>query len=274
VNVPPSDPPIATDPLSFAPLYVMRNAGGYDVFERIATLVDLEAIPNAELSYFEPRGAGGGDLLSLALAGDVLRIVTPPAHWIQTQPPYDSNDFIISQVGIRVQGSSAKCFIGGLIQLPGYTFTQEDVGRWVTLSGFTSSGNNGKFQILAQVGSSARVSTAFVSNETGGSYAFQWIEVEDSFPGLEPRYFPTRASGLAWHLRRSGAHITLGENGASTRNTTNALARSVRCTVLSPSNDAAEKLFLVSRQQVAALQRAASINNTAFTVLITYTVGP
>lgn len=269
-----SDPPIATDPSSFAPLYVMRNAGGYEVFERIATLVDLEALPVAELSYFEPRGAGGGDLLSLALAGDTLRIVSPPAHWIQTQAPYDSNDFIVSQVGVRVQGSGAKSFIGGLIQLPGYTFTQEDVGRWVTLSDFTASGNNGKFQILSQVGSSARVSGTFIANDTGGSYAFQWLEVEDSFPGLEPRYFPTKATGLAWHLRRGGGFVTLGESGVTARDTTSTLARSIRCTVLAPSNDAAEKLFLVSRQQVAALQRAAAVNNTEFTVLITYTAGP
>lgn len=264
---------IATDPLSYAPLYVVRDAGGYDILERVATLVDFEAIPVAELSYFEPRDTGGGDLLSNVLVGDTLRITTPPPHWLQTQAPYTDNDFIVSQVAKRVEGTGAKCFVGGQLQLPGYTFSQRDIGRWVSLSGFTNSGNNGKFRITGYLGATARVATSFV-NETGGDYAFEWLKVKDDFVGLEPRYFPTRTDRLAWELRRAGTPLFAGENGASSRANTQALSRSVRYTALAPSLDAAEKLFLVSRQRIADLQRQAAVNNTEFTVLITYTVGP
>lgn len=266
-------PPIATDPLSYAPLYVVRDAGGYDILERVATLPDFEAIPVAELSYFEPRDNGAGDLLNAVLVGDVLRITSAPPQWLQTQAPYTNNDFIVSQVAKRVEGSGAKSFIGGQLQLPGYTFTQADVGRWVSLSDFTDSGNNGKFRITGYQGSTARVNTAF-TNDTGGSWAFEWLKVQEAFGGLEPRYFPTQATGLAWELYRAGSPLMDGANGKTSRGNTGPLSRSRRYTYLAPSQDAAEKLFLVTRQQVAALQRAGTLNNTEFTVLITYTVGP
>ena len=273
VSDPPADPPIATDPLSYAPLFVVRNVGGFDSFERVATLQDFVALPASELKYFDVRGdAGDAFFLGLVL-GDTLRILTSVPYWIQAETPYTDQDFIVAQVANRVQGTSASCFTGSQLQLPGYTFTNDDVGRWVLLSGFTDPTNNGYAQILGYTGGTARVNRTY-TNDTGGAWAFPWIRVKDNFMGLEPRYFPTRERGLQWELRRGGALVATGTGGATMREIEAPLVRSVRCTTLSPTLDAALDLFDVTRRQLADLQRAATRNNTAFTVLITTTVGP
>lgn len=273
VSDPPSDPPIATDPLSYAPLFVVRNVGGFDSLERVATLQDFAALPVSELKYFDVRGAGGDAFFLGLLLGDTLRITTSLPYWLQDQAPYTDQDFIVAQISNRVQGTSASCFVGSQLQLPGYTFTNDDVGRWVLLSGFTDGANNGYAQILGYTGLTARVNKTF-TNDTGGAWAFPWIRVQDSFPGLEPRYFPTRERGLAWELRRGGAPVTAGNGGATMREIEAALVRSVRNTTVAPTLDASLNLFDVVRHELADLQRAATRNNTAFTVLITTTVGP
>jgi hypothetical protein len=273
VSDPPSDPPIATDPLSYAQLFVVRNVGGFDSFERIATLSDFATLPVSELKYFDVRGAGGDSFFLGALPGDTLRITTSLPHWLQNQAPYTDQDFIIAQIANRVQGTAASCFTGSQLQLPGYTFTNDDIGRWVLLSGFANPANNGYAQILGYTGSTARVNKTF-TNDTGGTWAFPWVRVQESFAGLEPRYFPTRERGLSWELRRGGALIAAGGGGATMREIEAPLVRSVRNTTISPTLDAALDLFNVVRHEIANLQRAATRNNTAFTVLITTTVGP
>lgn len=273
VSDPPSAPPIGTDPLSYAPLFVVRNVGGFDSLERVATLQDLAALPQSELQYFDVRGDNGASFFSSVLPGDTLQVSTPVAHWIQAQAPYTNQDFIVAEIPTRVQGTSASCFTGSQLQLPGYAFTNDDIGRWVLLSGFADSSNNGYAQVLSYAGSTARVNKVF-TNGTGGAWAFPWVRVQSSFPGLEPRYFPTRERGLAWKLLRGGGVLATGTGGVTMREGNNSLVRSVRNTTLAPTQDAALDLFDVVRHEVADLQRAASRNNTAFTVLITTTVGP
>lgn len=273
VSDPPSDPPIATDPLSYAPLFVVRNVGGFDSLERVATLRDLAALPQSELKYFDVRGANGDAFFLGLLLGDTLRITTSLPYWLQDQAPYTDQDFIVAQVANRVQGTSASCFAGSLLQLPGYTFTNDDVGRWVLLNGFSNSANNGYAQILGYAGLTARVNKTF-TNDTGGAWAFPWVRAQDSFPGLEPRYFPTRERALAWELRRGGSLVVSGDGGATMREVEQLLVRSVRNTTVAPTLDAAHNLFDVVRHEIADLQRDATRNNTAFTILITTTVGP
>lgn len=273
VSDPPSDPPIGTDPLSYAPLFVVRNVGGFDSLERIATLRDFATLPQSELKYFDVRGANGDAFFLGLLLGDTLRITTSLPYWLQAETPYTDQDFIVAQVPNRVQGTSASCFTGSLLQLPGYTFTNDDVGRWVLLNGFSDPANNGFAQILGYAGLTAHVNKTF-TNDTGGAWAFPWVRVQDNFPGLEPRYFPTRERALAWELRRGGSLVASGDGGATMREIEQPLVRSVRNTIVAPTLDAALDLFDVVRHEVADLQRAASRTNTTFTILITTTVGP
>lgn len=273
VSDPPADPPIGTDPLSYAPLFVVRNVGGIDSLERVATLQDMAALPASELKYFDIRGDNGAACFLGVLLGDTLRITSSLPYWLQAQAPYTNQDFIIAQIENRVQGTSASCFAGSLLQLPGYSFTNDDIGRWVLLSGFADAGNNGYAQILGYTGLTARVNKTF-TNGSGGVWAFPWMRIQHSSPGLEPRYFPTRERALSWELRRGGALVVSGTGGATMREVEAPLVRSVRNTTLAPTLDAALDLFDVTRRQIADLQRAASRNNTAFTVLVTTTVGP
>jgi hypothetical protein len=274
VSDPPGDPPIATNPLSYAPLFVGRAVEGYESLERAATLQDFAALPVLELEYFDIRGNGGDSGLSSALFGDTLEITTSVPQWLQAQPPYDTQTFVVSQVAIRAQGSSARCLTNPQgLQLGSYVFTPTDVGRWVLLSGFTNPANNGWAQILSYVGNTAQVSRTFASTELIGNWQFPWLRIQTSFPGLEPRYFPSKERNLAWRITR-GSTVASGTGGMTMRGAETSLFRTVRFTTLAPSLQAATDLFEVIRQDVAALQRSASLSGTTFTTLITYTVGP
>lgn len=273
VSDPISDPPLATDPLSYAPLYVVRDTGGLESLERVATLRDYAGLPQAELTRFEGRRVGGDALLATALPGDTLRIDTNIPYWLQAEVPYTNQEFIVAQVPNRAQGTGAKCFTDGKVQVPGYAFTNEDVGRWLNLAGF-SAANNGYACILSYAGSTATCSRTFTANETGGTWAFPTVQIETSFPGVEPRYFPTKERNLAWSLVRGGVVLATGGGGATLRNSDARLFRSVRNTTVAPTQASALALFEVSRKEAEALQRAASRDGTSFTVLLTSTFGP
>jgi len=255
-------------------MFVIRNVQGFDTLERVATLQDFASLPVSELEWFDVRGIGGDALLGGALAGDTLRITTNLSYWIQEQVPYTDQDFTLTQLANRVQGASARCFTSGAIQLPGYVFSDQDVGRWVRLSDFPTTGNNGWAQITSFVGGTAQTNRTFSANETNGSWAFPWLRIQSIFGGVEPRYFPTREQNLGWELRRSGSYLTAGTGGATARGVDAPLVRSVRNTTLAPTLDAATDLFEVVRKDLMRLQQAATTNDTAFTVLITTTVGP
>lgn len=268
-----SDPPLATEPETYAPLFVLRNVGGFERFERVAKLEDFVGVPRSELTCFDVRGAGGDLLLLNASAGDVLRITTEVPHWIQAQAPYTDQDFIVSHVAFRAQGTGAICFTDGQVQLPGYVFSEADIGRWVRLQ-FRDTSNNGYAQILSYTGNTARVGRRFSSLQGDGTWAFPWVRIRDSFEGLEPRYFPTCERNLAWDLRRDDGLLVTGTGGVTAREIDAALVRSIRATTLTPTLDAATNLFTVTRSDVSALQRAAARTNSVFTALITHTVGP
>lgn len=270
-------PLIATDPLSYAPLFVIDTAGPLDVLRRVASLRDYAAIPVSELNYFDVRTANAQAWFDNVTAGDTLRVVEGPAHWLQEQAPYTDHDFVVQGKFIRAGGTAPSVSVGRSLLLPGYSFGPSDVGRWVRLSGFVSSGYNGLAQILSYVGNVATVSQTFTTNETGGAYQFEWVSIRP-YPlgaGYEPRYFPTRASNLSWALYRDGSPLASGAGGGATmRERQDTLVRSVRFTFLAPTLDSALDSFTYVEAEMTRLQAAATLNNTAFTTLLTRTVGP
>ena len=105
---PPLTPPIATAPLSFAPLFVIRDEEGFESLERVATLQDLAVIPQAELRYFDVRGPGGDTCFAPAVpggplgpfAGDTLTFPDTSgalSYWLEDSAPYNSNVFVVKQ---------------------------------------------------------------------------------------------------------------------------------------------------------------------------------
>lgn len=278
VTVPVSDPvgspPIATNPLSFAAMFVVRDVNGVETFDRIALLTDL-SLAYRPLTWFDVKGAGGDLVLSGVTAGDLLSITNAPSWWLEDTPPYNTTQFTVSQVLQRIQ-CSATCFVAPQgLQLTGYTLTPEDVGRWIYLDGFTNPGNNGWAQILSYLGSVAQVSKVFVSGDSGNA-SFRVVEINPFSSGIEPKFFPTKARNLDWVFYRGLTVLFSGNGGATLRvdSTPNAPFLSTRFTMLMPTAQSAEDLFLVTRQQVDALQRSATQVQEAFTDLITHTIGP
>jgi len=275
ISDPLSDPPIATDPLTYAPLFIIRNSNGIETLERVSTLLDYEKIPNKELEFFDIKGTYTNNPFELAIPGDLIKITSNLSYWIQPEAPYSTMEFEILQQLNRAQGTGANCFSGSnQLQLNGYSFTNSDIGRLVKLAGFAVPGNNGYARIMNVVGNTATTNKTFIANDTGASWAFPWFKIRSSFSGLEPRFFPTKEVDLKWELKRSSLILCSGSGGETDRNNSEVLSRSVRCTELLPTLDSSEKLFSYVRGQVNTLQRNAAINNSAFTVLITYTVGP
>lgn len=280
-------PPIATAPLSFAPLFVVRNEEGFESLDRIATLQDLATLPQAELKYFDVRGPGGDAAFAPAIpggplgpfAGDTLTFPETTgrlSYWLEDSAPYNTNIFTVKQSAVRAQGTLPQILTGGRLQLPNYTFTPNDVNRWVNLSGFTTSSYNGLCQILGYVGNTATINKTTPIIETGGAWSFPYIEIETQVsPSLEPRFFPTKENNLRWELRRGAALVASASFGGVTmRASTQTLCRSLRYTAVSSSNQAALDFMSFVRNGVANLQRAATLNDTDFTVLITSTYGP
>lgn len=258
-------------------MFVLDTSGPIDVLRRVATLRDYEAIPQVELNYFDVRTAGAEAWFDNVTAGDTLRITNGPSHWLQAQAPYTDHDFTILGVYTRAAGSSPQVFTGRSLVLPGYTFTPDDVGRWVRLSGFTTTGYNGLAQIVSYLGNVATVNRPFASNETGGAWQFSYVATRANplGPGYEPRYFPTRMSNLPWALYRSGSPLASGLGGGVTmRERGDILVRSVRFTYLAPTLDAATNSFEYVAAELERLRTEAARNNTAFTTLLTRTEGP
>jgi len=193
-------PPRATDPSSFAPMFVIDTAGPREVLRRVATLRDYQELTRAEPRYFDVRtlGAAGRAWFDNVNLGDTLRLIGQPPHWVQDQAPYTDWDFIVEDVSYRVNGGVPSVAVGKSLTLAGYTFRDEDVGRWVELRGFASPSYNGLVQIVSIQGNVAIVDKTYTTNETGTTWGFPWIGVAAApVVGLEPRYFPVRASDLA-----------------------------------------------------------------------------
>lgn len=277
VAVPPGSPALATDPLSYAPLFVLDTSGPIDVLRRVATLRDYETLPQVELRYFDVKTPNAQAWFDNVAEGDTLRITNGPPHWVQAQAPYTDHDFIVEGVYIRATGSAPQVVLGRQIVLPGYAFTPDDVGRWVRLAGFTTTGYNGLVQIVSYLGNVATVNRTFATSETGGSWQFPYVSVHPNplGAGHEPRYFPTRATNLPWALYRAGSPLASGTGGGVTmRERRDTLVRSVRFTYLAPTLDAATNSFDYVAAELTRLQADAVRNNTAFTSLITRTEGP
>lgn len=267
--------PGATDPASYAGLFVIRNGAGGESLERVASLRDFISYAVNELKYFEAKNTGGNALLS-ALAGDSLIVTPAVSEWLQSGAPYDTCTFTVDAVTTVANGTAPATLTGNRIQLPGYEFSDDDVGRWVTLTGFTTSAYNATVRILSFVGNTATVDATLTTNETGATWAFRRVRiVSDLGPSSEPRYFPTRRRQLGWELRRSGSLLASGVAGETQRQDPRAeLYRDVRFTAVVPTEDDANALFAVTRDAVGRLQRAAEAVDTAFAGLQTYDYPP
>lgn len=277
MDVPPGSTPIATDPSSFAPLFVLDTAGQIDVLRRVATLKDYAELAHLELEYIDVKTADpavAAILFNNSRAGDVLRIASPP-HWLQEQAPYDTGDFTLAGIPSRVFGTAPQVYTGREISLPGYVFADDDIGRWVNISGFSTSGNNGLVQILSVMGLIATTTKTFSAPQTGAAWSFPWAQINTySGPSTEPKFFPTRTTGLAWELRRSGSPLTAGVGGVTRRHADDPLVRSQRMTFLAPTLDSAVASFDYVGAALVTLQKSMALNDTAFTALLTRTVGP
>lgn len=274
IEVPSGATPLATDPLTLAPLFVIDTAGATEVLHRVATVRDYEEVPQAELRYFDVRTPSAQAWFDNAREGDILRIPSGPAHWLQPQAPYTDHDFIISGQSVRASGINPRTLSGAQLILPGYTFSEADIGRWVRLTGFTSTSYNGLLQIVSYLGNVAQVSKTFSGAETGATWQFDQVAIKQDplGEGYEPRYFPTRARNLPWQLRRGSSLIAAGAGGGVTaRGQTDRFVRSVRFTSLAPTLADGRAMFDYVAAELARLRLALDSNDSAFTPLLTIT---
>ena len=293
VSDPAGDPLLGTQPLSYAPFFVERNDGRDDSFVRVATLTDLLKIPHAELQYFDVLGPGGSAIFvvnpsTLTLgpfAGDILRIPQASisgslSYWIEESAPYNTGDFLVAGVATRASGTGPVLLAGNQLQLPGYTFTPNDVNRWIVLGGFSNPLHNVPVQVISYLGNTAVISlTTPAGTVTGGTWTMPVIRIiTSSAPSLEPRYFPTRETNIGWELYRGSTVVgSATYGGVTTRwvtDPTSALTRSTRFTSLEATPNAAKGIAQVVQNGVMNLQAAAALNNTDLTPLITSTYGP
>ncbi len=279
LEVPPGDPALGTTPESYLPLFLVDTAGSLETLLRVTTLKDLVDYPEANLTYFEPRWGSGYVVLRDAVAGDILRITPPPGYWLQTQEPYDDTDFEIEAVEIRTSGDNPVVALGNSLQLPGYTPSNEDIGRWVYVSGFVNNDYNGWTQIRGVQGNVLLTNKAYLGSATGTGWYFYWIKIKtDVGPTLEPRYFPTRERNLSWaHYDDDPSMVsphTTGRGGATARNATSRYVRTRRYTHVAPSLAAGLGVFATTRAQLEVLQASANTNGSDYSTLITVTVGP
>ena len=248
----------ATEPDVYEAPFVVRSVGGREHFERVANMVDLVNLEENRLLYFDMRGSNGAAFFTQVQAGDVIRITgDDTAHWVETTAPYDDRDFVVSQITTRVNGTGVAVLVGGQVQLTGYAFTHEDVGRWVRIQGMTTSGFNGYLQILSVDGAVARTGLSVLSPETSlsATWAFRWVEIDDKPDSHEGRYFPERRSGLAWELWRDSAFVLLGTGGTSLRERPDeVLFRSNRWGSMEPTVQAALDFAKVVRRGLELLQ--------------------
>lgn len=261
----------ATDPSSYASLFVIRNTEGAESLERIATQKDFVTYAPNELKYFEAKQTGGDALLS-AVSGDTLLITPTIDTWLQSQAPYLDCSFVVDQLDTFAQGTGPSAVAGNYVTLPGYTLTNADVGRWVLLTGFSTAGYNGVAQILSVAGSTALVNKTITTNESGSSWALRRVAVRtNAGDGLEPRYFPSRLDELKWELRRNGALVASGSKGSTMRaRPKDKVFRDLRFTSVEADHDAANALLSVTRLAVQNLQTNVSLIDTSFLGVQTY----
>lgn len=277
----------ATTPDAMEALFVLRNTLGRESFDHIATPEELasgSSVPENNCTRFEARGRNGDFFLG-AHAGDVIRITGDSTlHWLQASAPYADRDFVVTGLvarasGTSILGSAPQLVTGQRLLLPGYRFTDADVGRWVKLHGFTTSAYNTLAQIIGLDGASAVVDLAVPSGETGGAasgWEFLVAEIE-TLPSVfeEPRYFPMAERDLPWTLLRDGGAVTSGTGGASLReDETATVFRVARYTAVDPTLDIALGRMAQTRFDVAALQALVSANQGSFGAPQTYTYGP
>jgi hypothetical protein len=297
VTVPVSDPAgeplLGTQPLSYAPFFVIRNNGLDDTFVRVAALTDLLQIPHAELRYFDVLGPGGSTIFAYNPAlmgvgpfqGDILTIPEASlsgrlSYWLEDAPPYTSGNFTVDSTVFKASGSNPILLSNNRLQLPGYTFTPNDVNRWIVLSGFANPGYNVPVQVLSYVGNTATINLVTGAGTiTGGSWAMPVIRIATSAnPSQEPRYFPTRETNIGWELRRGSTLIGSAAYGGVTSRwqgePASTLVRTVRFTSVEATPAASQAVMQVVRNGVMNLQAAAELNNTDLTPLITSTYGP
>ena len=262
----------------------MHRVGGRDSFDRVATLADLvdPALPQSELSYFDVRSVGGYALyLNEPRLGDVLTFPSATltgslSHWLEDAAPYLTNSFTVLTTENRASGTLPQILTGNRLQLPGYTFTDDDRGRWVVLTGFSNPAYNRPVQILTYVGDTATIDTPTAANALGATWAFPRVKIQPNVGSLlEPRYFPTRETNLSWQLYRGPTLVASNATGGMTlRAVEQDFIRATRFTYLAPTLEAGLAHMAYVRTWVSDLQRAGALANTAFTGLITSTYGP
>lgn len=269
-------PPGSTDPVADADLFVIRRVGLEEALDRVASPLDFEALAVNELTHFEARSSGVEDL-ALVIPGDVLRITTSIPHWIQSEAPYTDQDFSVAAFENRVNGNSPQILAGNRVMLPGYSFSNDDIGRVIWLTGFASSGYNNPAKILSFQGNTAFTTLVSTTNEVGGTWAFKRLRINPGpTVGQEARYFPTLVRRVRWEVRRSGsAIVATGEEGYSERaDFTSTVFRDHRVTTLEATQSAAENRFTSTRALVSSAQLRYSEIDTEFSGLTTYNYPP
>lgn len=278
-------PPGSTNPSSLADLFVFRRTGETEVLDRVATVPDLvnTAIPVSRLTGFVVRGTGG-DLVSSVLAGDTITITKAVPHWIQGLAPYTDQVFRVFSAQVRNYGgyglnptSQPQLLPGSRLVLPGYVFTNFDVGRWILLQGFASVSYNTTVQILGIEGSKALVNLPTSTTETGAYWTMHRILIDPAAvsAGQEARYFPTREDGLTWTVTRGGSTIASGTGGLTERsNISSTYYRDHRVTTVEPTAKAAEERLRTTRQYVEFSELEQNTVDEAFTALQTFDYPP
>ncbi len=268
-----------TSPPTFAPLFLVRNVLGRESFERVCSLTDIEAYPEDECIYFEARSSEGGAMLAGAAVGMTLSITgNGLLYWEQTDAPYNNRLFTVNAIETQSTGTLPVILTGNRLQLPGHTFTDSDIGRWVYLNGFTTTSYNGYTQILSFDGGTAIINKPTSSPEIAGTWAFKRIQIKADLgvSAYEPRYFPTVTSNAPWTLLDGATVIASGTNGGVTSrfDAEATLVRTARFTQLFPTQDGALAFMSAIRTIVADVQRSASISGGSFTAIIETVFGP
>lgn len=269
-------PPGVTDPLTYTEIFAIRQILGRESIDHIVTQLEMVQLPINELKFFEAPGLGG-NALGDALPGDTLNVLTPIPHWIQSAAPYLDQSFSVDAVAVLASGANPQLLPGGQLILPGYRFTDRDLGRWVTLAGFATPSFNVRAQIQSYEATVARVNLTVAAPETGTSWMFQRLRIVTNVnPAQERRYFPTLAGLLLWEVRRGPTTIIAsGTTGFTMREMPQLeLFRDHTVTSVMPTLSDAEDLMIVTRRNVQALQESGDQIDTAFLAPTNYDYPP
>lgn len=265
-------PAAVTYPDTLEAAFLVRNVSGRESFERVATLSDLAAYPVSNLRYFEPKGAYGDVFFTLVASGNTLRITGDTLHWVQVGAPYTNREFTVNSGPLqRASGSAPQILPGGIVIFPGYTFSDDDIGRWFQLTGFVTGAFNGYCQILSVRGNTAQTnkSSAVTETSSGGWYSYRVSIETNAGAGLEPRYFPLKATGLTWDLVYTGGSTQQGDGGTTLRDVTSSnLYRTTRWTSIEPSLEAALSFMASVQDGLRRLRIESDANGDGGSVLL------